>query len=57
MQSWIATLAPEYRTVLAMHYHQERTYGEIATALDLPLTTVRMRLFRARAALRSLATA
>lgn len=57
VQGWLATLSPEYRTVLAMHYAQECSYGEIATALDLPLTTVRMRLFRARAALRTLATA
>lgn len=57
VQGWLATLSPEYRTVLAMYYHQERTYNEIASALDLPLTTVRMRLFRARAALRTVATA
>jgi RNA polymerase sigma-70 factor (ECF subfamily) len=56
VQRWLAALSPEFRTILAMHYHQERTYGEIATALDLPLTTVRMRLFRARAALRTVAT-
>jgi RNA polymerase sigma-70 factor (ECF subfamily) len=56
MQGWLATLPPEFRTILMLHYHQGWTYGEIATALNLPLTTVRMRLYRARAALRTVAT-
>ena len=56
MRGWLDALPPDYRTVLALRYAQERSYGEIAAALDLPLTTVRMRLFRARAALRMIAT-
>jgi RNA polymerase sigma-70 factor (ECF subfamily) len=54
---WLGTLPAQYRTVLALHYAQEYSYSEIAQALNVPLSTVRMRLFRARAALRTLATA
>lgn len=57
VEGLLATLPPHYRTVLALHYAQEYSYDEIAQALDLPLSTVRMRLFRARAALRTIATA
>jgi RNA polymerase sigma-70 factor (ECF subfamily) len=47
-------LPPLYRTVLALRYSEELTYEEMATALDLPLNTVRTHLHRAKARLREL---
>ena len=49
-------LPPHYRIVLALHYAQGYSYNEMAQTLDLPLTTVRMRLFHARVALRAITT-
>jgi RNA polymerase sigma factor (sigma-70 family) len=43
------------REILALASWQQLSYEEIATALDLPLGTVRSRLSRARARLRDLA--
>lgn len=48
VQGWLDTLPPQYRTVLALRYFQELSYSEIADALGEPVSTVRMRLFRAR---------
>jgi RNA polymerase sigma-70 factor (ECF subfamily) len=50
------TLPPHYCAVLVLHYAQGYSYNEIARTLELPLSTVRMRLFHARAALRTIAT-
>lgn len=44
------------REVLLLREFEELSYPEIATLLNLPLNTVRSRLFRARAALRDLLT-
>ncbi|MDP3058403.1 MAG: sigma-70 family RNA polymerase sigma factor [bacterium] len=46
-------LADEYRIVLVLRYVQELSYEEIAAALQLPVTTVKTRLFRARVGLRA----
>ena len=56
VRRWLATLPPEYRAVLTLRYAHDHSYAEIATTLDLPVSTVRMRLLRARNALRNLAT-
>ena len=48
VQGWLGALPPRYRTVLALRYFQDLTYSEIAEALGEPISTVRMRLFRAR---------
>ncbi len=52
MQAQLATLNPIYREVLMLHAWHELTYLEISRLLNQPLSTVRMRLFRARKALR-----
>jgi RNA polymerase sigma-70 factor (ECF subfamily) len=49
----LATLRRDELDVLLLHAWAELTYEEIATALDLPIGTVRSRLSRARARLRS----
>jgi RNA polymerase sigma-70 factor (ECF subfamily) len=51
VQRWLDSLPPQYRTVLALRYFQDLSYAEIADVLDEPVSTVRMRLFRARAML------
>jgi len=56
VRGWLAALPAEYRAVLALRYERDYSYAEIATTLGLPLSTVRMRLRRARAALRARAT-
>lgn len=47
-------LPPLYRAVIALRYDAELSYEEIATALGMPLNTVRTRLHRAKAYLRTL---
>jgi len=49
----LASLDPAQRDVLLLHAWEELSYEEIAAALDVPLGTVRSRLARARAHLRS----
>ena len=41
-------LPPHYQAVIELRHFQDLTYHEIATALDLPVNTVRSHLFRAR---------
>jgi RNA polymerase sigma-70 factor (ECF subfamily) len=50
-QRWLAALPPKYRAVLVLRYLNDLSYSEIAAALGEPVSTVRMRLFRARAML------
>jgi RNA polymerase sigma-70 factor (ECF subfamily) len=45
-------LPPHYRIVVMLRHQQDLSYEEIATALDLPLGTVKARIHRARALLR-----
>ncbi|MBI4672153.1 MAG: sigma-70 family RNA polymerase sigma factor [Chloroflexi bacterium] len=47
-------LPPLYRTVIALRYGEEMAYEEMATALEMPLNTVRTHLHRAKARLREL---
>lgn len=44
----VDTLKPRYRKLISMRYYEEQSYEEIATALNLPLGTVKAQLFRAR---------
>ena len=44
----IGKLTPDYRVVVLLRHHEERSYEEIADILGLPLGTVKIRLFRAR---------
>ncbi|HYE96216.1 MAG TPA: sigma-70 family RNA polymerase sigma factor [Rubricoccaceae bacterium] len=47
----IARLPEKYHRVIVMRHQEERSYEEIAEALDLPLGTVKAHIFRARALL------
>jgi RNA polymerase sigma factor (sigma-70 family) len=49
----IATLPPPQRVVIGLFYTQDLTLDEIALALDIPVGTVKTRLFHARATLRA----
>lgn len=51
MQHWLTLLPPSYRAVLVLRYWHELSYNEISQILEQPVSTVRMRLFRARQAL------
>ncbi|MEM1270338.1 MAG: sigma-70 family RNA polymerase sigma factor [Bacteroidota bacterium] len=48
IQDAIDALPPKYNRVIVMRHQQEMTYDEIATALELPLGTVKAHIFRAR---------
>lgn len=48
----IRRLPPDYRAVIALRYGADLNYEEIAATLDIPLGTVKTRLFRAKEALR-----
>ena len=44
----VSALKPRYRTLLEMRYFKEYSYAEICKALNLPLGTVKVQLFRSR---------
>ncbi len=44
----LATMPEHYRLILALRYDHELSYDEIGAVLASPVSTVRMRLFRAR---------
>jgi RNA polymerase sigma-70 factor (ECF subfamily) len=50
----LATLAPAYRVVVVLVDVEGQTYGEAAAVLDVPVGTVRSRLFRGRRLLQDL---
>ena len=52
MQSALANLSEEHRTILVLREIDGCCYESIAELLDLPLGTVRSRLFRARIEMR-----
>lgn len=53
VQSFVQRLPPDYRTVLVMSDLQGLKNREIAGVLDIPLSTVKIRLHRARNKLRA----
>lgn len=44
----ILSLPEKYKTAIVLRHHDEKSYEEIAQILDLPLGTVKARIFRAR---------
>ena len=54
VQQYVARLSDEYRAVLLLHDVDGLTNGEISELLGLPLTTVKMRLHRARRKLQAM---
>jgi RNA polymerase sigma-70 factor, ECF subfamily len=55
VRRWLAALPPAYRLVLTLRYFHELSYAEIAETLGEPVSTVRMRLFRARGMIQAMA--
>jgi len=51
----IESLNDEYREIIILRYYQDLKYERIARLLDIPLSTVKIRLFRAKAELKTLA--
>jgi RNA polymerase sigma-70 factor (ECF subfamily) len=48
VQRWLNCLPDPYRSVLVLRYWHELSYSEISETTGLPVSTIRMRLFRAR---------
>lgn len=48
VQRWLNALPDPYKSVLVLRYWNELSYSEISDATGLPVSTIRMRLFRAR---------
>lgn len=48
LQKLLENLEPEYRTPLILRYWEELSYEEIAQSMDLTVSAVKSRLFRAR---------
>ena len=48
VQRLLHKMEPEYRTPLILRYWEEYSYDEIAEAMDLTVSAVKSRLFRAR---------
>lgn len=51
VEAAIASLPESYRSVIILRHVQNLSYDEISRILDLPLNTVKTRIFRAREAL------
>ncbi len=51
----VSKLKPDYRSLIELRYFSELSYEEIASELDLPLGTVKARLFRAKVFLQNIA--
>ena len=54
VQQGMAQLPPDYATVLSLRYGADMEYTQIADTLSVPVGTVKARLFRAKALLRTL---
>nr|WP_254119435.1 sigma-70 family RNA polymerase sigma factor [Bacillus sp. FJAT-29790] len=48
------SLPVKYREVLLLHYYQDFSFHEISTTLNIPLSTVKTRLYRAQEKMRKL---
>ena len=56
LQALLSQLEPEYRTPLILRYWEEYSYEEIAETMELTISAVKSRLFRARKQLAELYT-
>jgi RNA polymerase sigma-70 factor (ECF subfamily) len=48
VRAWLDSLPAPYRSVLVLRYWHDLSYAEISETTGLPVSTIRMRLFRAR---------
>jgi RNA polymerase sigma-70 factor (ECF subfamily) len=51
LRSWLGCLEPQERQIMLLRYVEELGYQEIATALNIPLGTVKWKIFNAKAKL------
>jgi len=56
MDTVLDSLSPKYREVLILHYFEDLSYKEISDVLQIPTTTVGVRMTRARTQLQKLYT-
>jgi len=49
----LAALSEKHRTVLVLRYYNRMSYAQIADALNMPLSAIRIRIFRAKRSLRN----
>ena len=54
MRRLLGRLEPDYREVIMLRYYQQMQYDEIARYLDIPISTVKIRLYRAKKELKKL---
>ena len=54
IDTFLARLAPKYREAIILHYFESLSYQEISDVLHIPVTTVGVRMTRARRQLRDL---
>jgi RNA polymerase sigma-70 factor (ECF subfamily) len=55
LKKLVANLNDEHREIIILRYYQDLKYNQIAELLDIPLSTVKIRLHRAKAELKTLA--
>lgn len=48
IENHLSNLSPKYREVIVLHYFEELSYQEISDILQIPMTTVGVRIMRAR---------
>jgi RNA polymerase sigma-70 factor (ECF subfamily) len=51
LRDWLACLEPQERQIMMLRYIEELGYQEISTALNIPLGTVKWKIFNAKAKL------
>lgn len=54
MRAFVDKIKPKYKELLELRYFEELSYEEISDALNLPLGTIKVQLFRARESLATL---
>ncbi len=54
MDTLLDTLSTKYKEVLILHYYEDLSYKEISDIMRIPITTVGVRISRARAQLKNL---
>lgn len=52
LEKALATLSPEYRTVLALRFFEDRSYAEMSDILEVPIGTISTLIHRAKRSLR-----
>jgi RNA polymerase sigma-70 factor, ECF subfamily len=53
LERGLSKISPKYREVLTLHYYEDMPYKDIADILAIPISTVSVRIKRAKEALRN----